>query len=106
MSTVDARPRQATNGPGSRTLILTLLVGAVILALLPVILARTQRVQSMRADLTEVLDQCRARYASASTAADTAAADAWQPTLHDARRPGDPTCGSYRRRNMLTPERP
>jgi hypothetical protein len=106
MSTVDARPRQATNGPGSRTLIFTLLLGAVILALVPVILARTQRVQSMRADLSEVLDQCRARYAAAATAADTAAADAWQPPLHAARRTGDPACGSYRRRNMLTPERP
>ena len=106
MSTVDARPRQATNRPGSRTLIFTLLLGAVIVALLPVILARSQRVQSMRADLTEVLDQCRGRYAAAVTAADTAAADAWKPTLHGARRTGDPACGSYRRRNMLALERP
>jgi hypothetical protein len=106
MSTVNVRPRQATNGPDSRTLILALLVGAVILAVLPVLVARTQRVQSMRAGLAEVLDQCRARYAAAVTAADTAAADGWQPALHGARRPGDPACGSYRRRNMLTPERP
>jgi hypothetical protein len=94
-------PTSPVKGPGSRTLIVALLVLAVILALLPLVIARTNRVQTMRADLAEVLDQCRARYAAASTAADTAAADAWQPALHGERRPGDPACGPYRRRNML-----
>jgi hypothetical protein len=94
-------PTAPTRGPGSRTLTVVLIVLAIILALLPVIIARTQRVQTMRADLSEVLDQCRARYAAASTAADTAAADAWQPPLHGERHPGDPACGPYRRRNML-----
>jgi len=96
----------STSGPGARTLILTLLVGAALVALLPVIVARTPRVQSMRADLTDVLNQCRARYAAAATAADTAAADVWQPTLHGIRRSGDPACGAYRRRNMVRPEHP
>jgi Tfp pilus assembly protein PilX len=96
-----ASPTTPANGPGSRTLIVVLLVVAVILALLPLVIARTHRVQTMRADLAEVLDQCRARYAAASTAADTAAADAWQPALHGDRNPGDPGCGPYRRRNML-----
>jgi hypothetical protein len=78
-------------------------VAAAVLALLPALFARTARVQSMRSDLTEVLEECRARYGAARSAADTAAADAWQPVLHGRRRPGDPPCGPYRRRNMLTP---
>lgn len=118
MSTADSRPPDhparrdqamtepsSARGPGSRTLILALLVGAAILALSPEFVARTRRLQSMRADLTEVLDQCRARYAAAATAADTAAADAWQPRLHGVLRPGDPACGPYRRRNLIGPER-
>jgi hypothetical protein len=96
-----ASPTSPAAGPGSRTLIVALIVLAIILAILPVIVARTRRVQTMRADLAEVLDQCSARYATASTAADTVAADAWQPALHGERHPGDPACGSYRRRNML-----
>jgi hypothetical protein len=60
----------------------------------------------MRADLAEVLAECRARYAAAATAADTAAVDAWQPSLHGERRTGDPACGPYRRRNMIDPGRP
>jgi type II secretory pathway pseudopilin PulG len=90
-------------GPDSRTLIVVLLVAAAIVALLPAALARTGRVQAMRANLTEVLQECRVRYDAARTAADTAAADAWQPALHGDQRPGDPPCGPYRRRNMLQP---
>jgi type II secretory pathway pseudopilin PulG len=95
-----------TDGPGSRALIAVLLVAAAIVAILPVLIARTRRVQSMRGDLAEVLGECRARYAAAATAADTAVVDVWLPTLHGVRRPGDPTCGPYRRRNMLKAERP
>ena len=90
-------------GPDSRVLIVVLLVAAAIVALLPAVLARTGRVQAMRANLTEVLQECRVRYAGARTAADTAAADAWQPALAGEQRPGDPPCGPYRRRNMLQP---
>ena len=90
-------------GPDSRTLIVGLLVAAAIVALLPAVLARTRRVQAMRANLTEVLQECRGRYDAARTAADTAAADAWQPALHGEQRAGDPPCGPYRRRNMLQP---
>ncbi len=90
-------------GLDSRTLIVGLLVAAAIAALLPAVFARTRRVQTMRANLTEVLQECRVRYEAARTAADTAAADAWQPALHGDQRPGDPPCGPYRRRNMLKP---
>jgi hypothetical protein len=96
-------PPAGARGPGSRTLILVLLVAAAIVALLPAVLARSRRVQTMRVNLTEVLQECRARYAAARTAADTAAADLWQPALHGEQRPGDPPCGPYRRRNMLEP---
>ena len=87
--------------PGSRRLVVLLLVVAAIVAILPVIVARSRGVQLMRADLSEVLTACRAQYAAARSAADTAAADLWQPPLHGAQRPQDPTCGPYRRRNML-----
>jgi hypothetical protein len=96
-------PASSARGPGSRTLIVLLLVGAAIAAGLTAVLARSSRVQVMRTGLTEVLQECRARYAVARTAADTAAADAWQPALHGEQRPGDPPCGPYRRRNMLAP---
>jgi hypothetical protein len=99
---VSASPSGA-RGPGSRTLIVLLLIGAAIAALLPAVLARSPRVQVMRTGLTEVLEECRVRYAAARTAADTSAADAWQPALHGEQRPGDPPCGPYRRRNMLAP---
>jgi hypothetical protein len=85
----------------ARRLVLVLVVVAAIVAILPVMIARSHRLQVMRADLTEVMNECRARYRDAHTAADTAAADAWQPPLHGERRPGDPACGAYRRRNML-----
>ena len=96
-------PPIGARGPDSRTLIVGLLVAAAIVALLPAVLARTRRVQAMRANLTEVLQECRVRYDAARTAADTAAADTWQPALHGDQRSGDPPCGPYRRRNMLTP---
>ena len=96
-------PPASARGPGSRTLIVVLLVAAAVAALLPAILARSHRVQTMRESLTEVLRECRVRYDVARTAADTAAADLWQPALHDQQRPGDPPCGPYRRRNMLEP---
>ena len=94
-------PPAGVRGPGSRTLIVVLLVAAAVVALLPAVLARSHRVQTMRVDLTEVLQECRVRYAAARTAADTAAADRWQPALHGEQRAGDPPCGPYRRRNML-----
>lgn len=99
-------PPPPPSGPGARTLVAILILAAAIVALLPWVVARTRRVQSMRSDLTEVLAECRVRYAGAVTARDTAAADAWQPTLHGSHRPGDPTCGPYRRRNMIAPGRP
>jgi hypothetical protein len=99
-------PSNPAEGPGSRTLIVALLVAAAVLVLLPLVVARSRRVQTMRTDLAEVLGECRARYEAAATASDTAAADAWRPTLHGKERPGDPVCGSYRRRNLLPARRP
>jgi hypothetical protein len=95
----------AAGGPaGSRRLVLLILVAAAVLALLPIMVARSRRLQSMRVDLAEVLTACRTRYDASRSAADTAAADAWQPPLHGVTRPHDPTCGPYRRRNMLARE--
>jgi hypothetical protein len=85
----------------ARRLVIVLVVAAAVVALLPMAIARTHRLQVMRAALAEVVTECRERYAGARTAADTADADAWQPPLHGERRPGDPACGAYRRRNML-----
>lgn len=94
-------PPTPAREPDSRILIFGLVAAAALVALLPLVFARSGRVQTMRADLAEVLQECRARYDSARSAADTAAIDEWQPALHGAQRPGDPPCGPYRRRNML-----
>jgi hypothetical protein len=97
-----AGPESApARGPSSRTLILALLLLAAVVAAMPWLVTRTGRLEPMRAGLAEVLAECRARYATATTPADTAAADAWRPAYHGEERPGDPTCGPYRRRNML-----
>ncbi|MGN6390857.1 MAG: hypothetical protein ACTHM9_01230 [Gemmatimonadales bacterium] len=93
-------------GPSSRLLVAIVVVAAVLAVLLTREVARTSRLQRMRADLAEVLGECRARYDAASTARDSAAVDRWQPPLHGAQRPGDPPCESYRRRNMLSGARP
>jgi type II secretory pathway pseudopilin PulG len=85
----------------SRLLIVALVVAAIIVALLPAAISRTRRVQLMRVELAAALGECRARYAAARTAVDTAAADSVRPSFHGAQRPGDPACGPYRRRNML-----
>jgi hypothetical protein len=90
-----------TEARSSRSLVVALLAVAALAAFLPVVIARSRRLQVMRADLAEVVTECRARYAGSRTAADTAAVDAWQPPLHGEQRPRDPACGSYRRRNML-----
>ena len=96
MTTTPDSPRSR-----SRLLIVALVVAAVIVALLPAAISRTRRVQEMRVELAAVLGECRARYAAARTAADTAAADSVRPSFHGEQRPGDPACGPYRRRNML-----
>lgn len=93
-------------GMSSRALIIALFILAAVLAVLPQLVARTRRLQTMRAALAEVLTECRHRYAAAATSEDTAAVDQWHPTLHGASRPGDPPCGPYRKRNMLEATRP
>ncbi len=90
-----------TRPVSSRLLVILVLLVGLGLVLLTRTVARSSRVQRMRADLAEVLGECRARYAAARSPADSAAADAWRPPLHGAPRPDDPPCESYRRRNML-----
>jgi hypothetical protein len=67
----------------------------------PAVISRTQRVQTMRAELHNVLAQCRERYASAHSAADTARADSSYPATQRERRPADPACVAYRKHDML-----
>ena len=85
----------------SRGVIAAILLGSAAAALAPAIVSRTQRVQTMRAELQSVLAQCRQRYAGARTAADTAEADAWYPSTRRERRPADPACVAYRKHDML-----
>jgi len=85
----------------SRRVIAAILLGSAAAALAPAIVSRTQRVQTMRAELQSVLSQCRQRYAGARTAADTAEADAWYPSTRRERRPADPPCVAYRKHDML-----
>ena len=82
-------------------MIAAVLLGSVAAALAPAIIARTQRVQTMRVELQHVLAQCRERYAGARTAADTARADSSYPSTRRERRPADPTCAAYRKHDML-----
>jgi type II secretory pathway pseudopilin PulG len=81
--------------------IAAILMGSAVVALAPGMISRTQRVQTMRAELRSVLAQCRERYAGARSAADTARADAWYPTTRRERRPADPACVAYRKHDML-----
>ncbi|HEX6616107.1 MAG TPA: hypothetical protein VF046_07355 [Gemmatimonadales bacterium] len=96
-------PPPTRRGPGSRTLVLVLVLGAILAVALPTIFARSRTARTMRVDLTEVVGECRELYAKAPTAADTAAVDSVRPLLHGRERPGDPACGHYRRRNMTRP---
>jgi type II secretory pathway pseudopilin PulG len=85
----------------SRGVIAAILLGSVAVALAPAVISRTQRVQTMRAELQSVLAQCRERYAGARSAADTARADSSYPATHRERRPADPACVAYRKHDML-----
>jgi hypothetical protein len=86
---------------GSRLLIAGLLLAAAIIALIPVALGHGRRVRQMREALVSAIVECSARYAEARTAADSAGVDQWVPARPATAASGDPTCGSYRRRNML-----
>jgi type II secretory pathway pseudopilin PulG len=91
----------AISGARSRAVIAAVLLGSAAVALAPAMISRTQRVHTMRTELRSVLAQCREQYAGARTAADTARADAWFPTTLGKRRPADPACVAYRKRDML-----
>ncbi|HEX3232927.1 MAG TPA: hypothetical protein VHR41_01935 [Gemmatimonadales bacterium] len=91
----------AAGSARSRGVIAAVLLGSAVVAFAPAVVGRTQRVQTMRAELRSVLVQCRARYAGARSAADTARADLWYPDLRRERRPADPACAAYRKYDML-----
>jgi hypothetical protein len=88
----------------SKLLVLALVVSAVALGVVIRLVAGGRDVQRMRAELTTILTECRDKYHTAATAADTARVDAWVPPTSTGAQAGDPPCGSYRRRNMLTTE--
>jgi hypothetical protein len=81
--------------------IAAVLLGSAVMAFAPLVVGRTQRVQTMRTALQSVLAQCRARYGGARSAADTARADRSYPDLRRERRPADPACAAYRKHDML-----
>jgi type II secretory pathway pseudopilin PulG len=85
----------------SRGVIAAILLASAAVALAPAVISRTQRVQTMRAQLTSVLAQCRQRYAGARSAADTARVDSSYPVTQRERRPADPACVAYRKHDML-----
>ncbi len=85
----------------SRAVIAAILLGSAAVALAPAVVARTERMQTMRAEWRSVLAQCRERYAGARSAADTARADVWYPATRRERRPADPACAAYRKHGML-----
>lgn len=87
---------------GSRILIFLLVLTAAALAIAPAIIGRGHGVQVMRDEFQAVLSQCRTKYAAARNAADSLLADQWVPPVAGASRAGDPPCGKYRRRNMLS----
>lgn len=83
-------------------LILVLIVVATLVALVPVIIGHGRNVRLMREGLGAALSECRARYADARSPEDSARADQWVPRGSAGSHDGDPACGSYRRRNMLS----
>lgn len=86
---------------GSRVLILVVILVAILVALVPIVIGHGRNVRLMREGLEGALTECRARYAAARSAEDTASADRWVPRASGVHE-GDPACGSYRRRNMLS----
>jgi hypothetical protein len=55
----------------------------------------------MRSALAEARTECRARYAEALTAADSARVDSLIPTTRGEHRAEDATCGQYREKRLL-----
>ena len=86
----------------SKLLVLVLVVSAVAIGVVIRLVAGSRDVQRMRAELSTILTECRDKYHAAATAADSARIDGWVPPTSTGAQTGDPPCGSYRRRNMLT----
>lgn len=78
-----------------------LLGGALLAVLLPVWWGSGGRADRMRQGLDHAVRECKALYAAARTAADSAAAGAHVPSADGRPQPGDPPCSEYRRRRML-----
>ena len=85
----------------SRLFVILLLVGALAVALVPLWYGRGGRAERMRNALAEARTECRARYAEALTAADSARVDSLIPTTRGQHRPEDGTCGQYREKRLL-----
>jgi type II secretory pathway pseudopilin PulG len=85
----------------SRLFVVLLLLGLLAVALLPLWYGSGGRAERMRNALAEARTECRARYAEALTAADSARVDSLIPTTRGERRPEDGTCGQYREKRLL-----
>jgi hypothetical protein len=86
----------------SKLLVLGLVLVALVVGVGIRLVARGRKAQRMRAELTTILTECREKYHAAASAADSARIDGWVPPTSAGAQAGDPPCGSYRRRNMLT----
>lgn len=100
MPPTDAPPDSA-RPVNSRLFLILLLAGLLAVTLLPLWYGAGGRAERMRNALAEARTECRARYAEALTAADSARVDSLIPTTRGERRPEDGTCGQYREKRLL-----
>jgi type II secretory pathway pseudopilin PulG len=94
-------PSEPARPLNSRRFVILLLVGVLAVTLLPLWYGSGGRADRMRNALAEARTECRARYAEALTAADSARVDSLIPTTRGERRPKDGTCGQYREKRLL-----
>ena len=85
----------------SRRLVAVVVGGSLLLALLLFVIATSQRARTMSRAFRGVLSECRAWYAKAVTADDTARADSRVPHAGAQAAAAGPSCGAYRKRNLL-----
>jgi type II secretory pathway pseudopilin PulG len=85
----------------SRLFVILMLIGLVAITLLPLWYGSGGRAERMRSALAEARTECRARYAEALTAADSARVDSLIPTTRGEHRAEDATCGQYREKRLL-----
>ena len=100
MTQTDA-PQDSARPLNSRLFVILLLVGLLAVTLLPLWYGAGGRAERMRNALAEARTECRARYAEALTAADSARVDSLIPTTRGEHRAEDGTCGQYREKRLL-----